>query len=56
MEASVSDKIISTLFVLLWSRLHDLEKVPGSLSEENESLLDKSTLCWPNTLTTPEKA
>lgn len=56
MEASVSDQIISTIFVLLRSRLHYLEKVSGSLSEENESLLDTSTLYCPNTLTTPEKA
>lgn len=51
MEASVSDQIICTIFVLLWSRLHYLEKVTGSLSEENESLLDTSTMYWPNTLT-----
>lgn len=51
MEASVSDQIISTIFVLLWSRWHYLEKGAGSPSEENESLLDTSTLYWPNTLT-----
>lgn len=51
MEASVSDQKISTIFVLLRSRLHYLEKVAGSLSEENESLLDTSTLYCPNTLT-----